>query len=387
MTPGAARVWPVAVLSELRRACLPAGVVLGFVLVIPPVSSPGAALRARRSPSVLCLCHGRAGTRCVVGAPRALYGSKPGRGRFRAQFKVFAERLASQRERHREPVRSALVLGLFMAVAIAWRTPGAVDAIESHPLLVPVEAVSLVVGVAFWLSSSNQVRSAAFAPAYSRGAGRRGHVGVWTVAYLAGFSSASWYSGFHHVVGQGLSAAADQQFSTGVLWLVGDGAFHAGRLLEHARMAAHDEDNSISGSRAGSRAELDGLGLLGPGPSGWGNTGMSGSAGACRGSRPQPRIGQRPHLSEASARSRRRARGQRAGDSCGPVNSFSRSEIAPRASEVLHSVAVLTTSPRRLPAAEPGTSMLESSKMLSSVNEQAAWSSRTAKAPHAGRRR
>ena len=31
---------------------------------------------------------------------------------------------------------------------------------------------------------------------------------VWTVAYLVGFSSSSWYSGFHHTMGHGLSAAA-----------------------------------------------------------------------------------------------------------------------------------------------------------------------------------
>ena len=52
------------------------------------------------------------------------------------------------------------------------------------------------------------------------------------------------------------------------------------------------------------------------------------------------------------------------------------SSMAPRASEVAHSVATLTTSPTFLPAGVPVPSTLDRSKISLLVNEQAVWSSR-----------
>ena len=57
--------------------------------------------------------------------------------------------------------------------------------------------------------------------------------------------------------------------------------------------------------------------------------------------------------------------------------------MALRASDVAHSTEVATRSPMSLPAGEPGTSMLERSKMDSLVNEQAFWSSRRSEADSA----
>ena len=123
--------------------------------------------------------------------------------------------------------RSTLLLVLFMGGVVAWRTPGAVDALERDPWLLVAEAASLaVVGVAFW---SELVESGPLI-ARSRRPFRAVMAAVamwtvWTVAYLLGFSSSAWYPAFHHVAGHGLSTIADQQLSTGVLWFFAAVAF------------------------------------------------------------------------------------------------------------------------------------------------------------------
>ena len=38
---------------------------------------------------------------------------------------------------------------------------------------------------------------------------------IWTVAYLAGFSSTSWYPAFHHLAGRGLSARSQSAVRDG----------------------------------------------------------------------------------------------------------------------------------------------------------------------------
>jgi cytochrome c oxidase assembly factor CtaG len=134
----------------------------------------------------------------------------------------WAERLAASRRRHPEPVRAALSLGLFMCAVVAWRTPAAVDAIEKTPWLVVAEALSLVtLGASLWseLAESGPLSPRGRHPLRAVMAAVAMWT-VWTVSYLAGFSNPSWYPAFHHLAGRGLSAAADQQFATGVLWLV-----------------------------------------------------------------------------------------------------------------------------------------------------------------------
>ena len=123
--------------------------------------------------------------------------------------------------------RSTLLLGLFMVSAVAWRTPGAVDALERHPWLLVLEAVSLVVvGVAFWseLVETGPLMARSRRPLRALMAAVAMWT-VWIVAYLVGFSSSAWYPAFHHVAGHGLSTAADQQLSTGVLWFFAAVAF------------------------------------------------------------------------------------------------------------------------------------------------------------------
>ena len=63
-----------------------------------------------------------------------------------------ADTLARHRSRHPEVLRSAVFAALFVAGAIAWRIPPMVNALATHPWLLAVEAITLVVvGVGLWL--------------------------------------------------------------------------------------------------------------------------------------------------------------------------------------------------------------------------------------------
>ena len=83
----------------------------------------------------------------------------------------------------------------------------------------------VAVGAGFWLELVESGRLVPRARRPLRGVmAAVGMWTVWTVSYLGGFSSTSWYTGFHHLAGH-LSAGADQQFSTAVCWLVAAVAF------------------------------------------------------------------------------------------------------------------------------------------------------------------
>ncbi len=136
-------------------------------------------------------------------------------------------RLAAGRRRHPEMLRSLGFLGADLAVVVLWRTPAAVDALSSRRWLVGVEAASLVaVGVGLWLEL---VESAPLVPRSPHP--RRCALAalamwtIWAIAYVEAMSQTPWYRGFHHVAGSGLSATADRQLSTAILWAVTAGAF------------------------------------------------------------------------------------------------------------------------------------------------------------------
>jgi cytochrome c oxidase assembly factor CtaG len=119
-------------------------------------------------------------------------------------------------------VRAAGFLALFAGVSIAWRLPGAVDALARHPGLTVLELASLTAaGVAFWLELAE---SPPFAP-------RLTHLQravfaalamwiTWILAYVLGFSHVAWFHAYTRAAGQGLSAVADQEIATGTLWAV-----------------------------------------------------------------------------------------------------------------------------------------------------------------------
>jgi len=138
-----------------------------------------------------------------------------------------AERLAVGRRQHPGAVRTATFAVLFVAGAVVWRLPGAVDALARHPWLALVEAVTLVaVGAGLWLEL---VESPPLVPRTAR-PGRIALAAVsmwaiWVLAYLVGLAHGSWYHAYAHHAGAGLSVWADQQLATGVMWFVSACAF------------------------------------------------------------------------------------------------------------------------------------------------------------------
>jgi cytochrome c oxidase assembly factor CtaG len=101
----------------------------------------------------------------------------------------------------------------------------AVNWLEGSAWRVLLEAAVLIlVGVIYWLEivesppvsprSTQPVRMVLAASAMWT---------IWVLAYLVGLSHADWYRSYHHV--GGLSLAADQQVTTGVLWAISACAF------------------------------------------------------------------------------------------------------------------------------------------------------------------
>jgi len=128
----------------------------------------------------------------------------------------------------------ALVVTIEMATLIVWRTPPAVDGVAGHPWLAPLEAATLLfAGLLLWpillpRPGSREAAGLEDAGATMTPAGRiaASAVCMWTVwitAYLAGFSSAQWYPDYSHR--GGLSPLADQQLTTGILFVGAAAAF------------------------------------------------------------------------------------------------------------------------------------------------------------------
>jgi cytochrome c oxidase assembly factor CtaG len=138
-----------------------------------------------------------------------------------------ADALAQSRKRHPEVLRSAAFAVLFAVGVIIWRIPPMVNALASHPWLLAVEAITLlVVGIGLWLEL---IDSPPLKPRLSRpnriGLAALSMWTIWVLAYLVGLSHASWYHGYAHVAGGGFSLSADQQLTTGVMWFISGCAF------------------------------------------------------------------------------------------------------------------------------------------------------------------
>jgi cytochrome c oxidase assembly factor CtaG len=187
------------------------GVALVVVALVPPVSAWAdryEAVEALRF-SIFAVI---APALVVIGAPWAVLRPAP----------PALIRLADGRRRHPAFLLSLGFLALDLAVLVSWRSPLFVDAVSRHRWLAIIEAASLlIVGVGLWLEL---VESPPLIPRSARP--RRALLAalamwtVWTVAYLQAMANSAWYRGFHHVAGNGLSAAADRQISTIVLWAV-----------------------------------------------------------------------------------------------------------------------------------------------------------------------
>ncbi len=148
------------------------------------------------------------------------------RGAAGTRFRDWASRLTEARRRHPSPWRAVGFAAVDVALLVVWRTPPLVDALERHGGLLVVEVASLAVGgLLVW---TELVRCPPLEPRSTHP--WRAVVGavtmwsVWVMAYVVGFSGTSWYVAFHHAAG-GLSIAADQELSTGMLWFGAAAAF------------------------------------------------------------------------------------------------------------------------------------------------------------------
>jgi len=132
------------------------------------------------------------------------------------------EDLADRRRRHPEFLRAVVFLLIDVGAMIALRTPGAVDAFVRHPWLVAPEALVLTLaGVGLWLELVPSPPLRPRSPHPQRVAlAALAMWTVWIMAYLIGLSHTSWYRAISHTSGHGLSAVADRQLSTAVLWFV-----------------------------------------------------------------------------------------------------------------------------------------------------------------------
>jgi cytochrome c oxidase assembly factor CtaG len=131
-----------------------------------------------------------------------------------------AGRLGRWRARHPGALRAACALAAFIAAAVIWRLPGMIGAVASTPGLAVAEMVTLVgTGSAVWLELVESPPLLPGLPRQQRAA--MAAVSMWTIwilGYLLGLSHAAWSTAFDHLPGQVVSAAADQQIATAVLW-------------------------------------------------------------------------------------------------------------------------------------------------------------------------
>ena len=243
MSGGAPEAGPTPVERARPWAAL-AGLLLFLVALVPPLSTWTRHSEVLESLqfSVLavvvpCLV--------VVGAPWRLVGlAAPGPGPAAASPPRALDRLAEGRRRHPEFARALGFLAFDLVAVVAWQTPAAVDGLVAHGWLAPVEAVTLVAaGVALWVEC---VSSPPLAPRLVRPLrallAALAMWAMWAMAYLVGLAHASWYHGFIHRPGHGLSAAADQQFSTAVLWAVAAAAFLPVIFVNVVTWLRSDED-------------------------------------------------------------------------------------------------------------------------------------------------
>jgi cytochrome c oxidase assembly factor CtaG len=161
----------------------------------------------------------------VLGAPWRRPGRTPAElaGQPGEVTMRLVDRLAVTRS-HRRPgmVRCLTILVGFIALAVFWRLPLAVNAMVTSPVLTVVEAVTLLAaGVALWLEL---VESPPLLPRIARPL-RAAFAAVpmwaiWATAYIMGFSHAVWFNAIGHRPKNGLGIIADQELAAVVLWAV-----------------------------------------------------------------------------------------------------------------------------------------------------------------------
>ncbi len=214
MTGGAATGRPRERNDAWRQVCLGVAVLVAVVALVPPVAT-----QARRVEFVAAIQF----SLLAFALPALVALGAPWRA---LRLTGLADRVAARRLRHRELAWTLLFIGCDVAVVVVWRIPAAVAATSRHGWVAPLETVSLLVfGLGLWLEL---VLSPPLAPrsGYLRRAVLAGLVmwAFWILAYTTGLSNRDVYRSFPHVAG-GLSAAADQQIASAVLWFAAAAAF------------------------------------------------------------------------------------------------------------------------------------------------------------------
>ena len=200
---------------RLRHAFSGSAVVVLVVALVPPLNGLARSYEWVEAIQFAALGIGVPAL-LVMGAPWAVIG-----------LGSRARMIADSRMRHPEAARSAAFAIADLCGFIVWRTPVAVNWLVGGAWRVIFEAfVLLVVGVGLWMEivespplsprSTRPVRMAIAAAAMWM---------IWVMAYLVGLSHGNWYHAYQHVAGRGLSLAADQQVTTGVLWATAACAF------------------------------------------------------------------------------------------------------------------------------------------------------------------
>ena len=131
-------------------------------------------------------------------------------------------RLPGAGRRRRPAARAAIRLAAFIALAITWRLPVAVNALARHPALTAVEMITLLaVGTGVWaeLAGPRPAPGQLARPARAAMAAAAMWT-IWILAYLTGMSGTSWFAAYRHGAPGGLGAAADQQIAVAILWAV-----------------------------------------------------------------------------------------------------------------------------------------------------------------------
>jgi cytochrome c oxidase assembly factor CtaG len=237
MTPGTgsdrSHASPNPTTDDVRRRPLLIGAVILLVgCLVPPCS-----FYARRYEFVealqFSLLAAAVPALVVAGSPWRRLGLAARRPPEESQMDVppgrrrLMDELAQGRRRHPGTLRSAVFGSVFLVVVTLWRIPPSVNALARHPWLVGVEAVTLLAaGVGLWLEL---IESPPLSPRLSRpnrvALAAVSMWVVWILAYLVGLSHGSWYVAYSHQPGHGFSLAADQQLTTGTMWLAFGAAF------------------------------------------------------------------------------------------------------------------------------------------------------------------
>ncbi len=195
-----------------RRLLSALGALLGVAVVVPPLLglAHGHEYADALQFAVLALC---CPALLVLGAP---WGDRPLRGPVR--WVASGDAGGAQ---------TIAITVAQVALLVVWRLPPVIDAVERAPWLLAVEATTLVAaGLAMWLLLVDSPPVVARErPLHRLVLAAVCMWTVWIVAYVEDMAGGQWASTFHHVAGVGLSAAADRELATTVMFVAAAAAF------------------------------------------------------------------------------------------------------------------------------------------------------------------